>query len=205
MKEFEQGWICTCGRYNTCESSQCSLCQNIKDNLLNMCSEDGMNKIIEKYHNIREEEKRVAIEAEKKQKRRTRKKLVGVLSGIIGLVIIIILISNAVTMSKRQTYNSVEEMREAMQGNWSCRSDYDIVWQLQIEGDKCTTVYAGIEDTFEDDVIWHPSEGTLKIGCDTYIVASGGRTMEGKDKYLYEKDGITLTPGASKSFNMSER
>lgn len=69
VKEFEQGWICTCGRYNTCENSRCSLCENAKKDLFAMCSEDGMNQIIEKYNNIREEEKRVAVEEGKKKKR----------------------------------------------------------------------------------------------------------------------------------------
>ena len=199
VKEFEQGWICTCGRYNKCETSRCSSCENIKENLFVMCSEDGMNQIIEKYNNIREEEKRVAIEEEKRQKKRIRQKQVGILAGIIGVIIVIIMISNAVTMSKRQIYNSVDEMRDAMQGNWSHRSDYnyDIMWQLQIEGDKCTRVYASSENTYEQDITWNPSKGTFEIGNDTYVVVSGGQTIEEDDKYSYDKGGGTLTPGES--------
>lgn len=202
VKKFEQGWICTCGRYNTCENSRCSLCENAKKDLFAMCSEDGMNQIIEKYNNIREEEKRVAVEEGKKKKKRIRQKQVGIVAGIIGFIIIFVMISNAVTMSKRQIYNSADEMRDAMQGNWSHRSDYDndIMWQLQIEGDKSVRVYASSTDTFEYDITWNPSKGTFDIGNTTYVVEKGGRTIEEENgSYSYDKGGIALTPGESES------
>lgn len=198
VKEFEEGWICTCGRYNSHGNEKCSLCENLKTLLLDMCSEDGMTQILERYHIMREEERRVAVEEEIKQHKEARKKQIGIIAGLVGGIVVIILISYANMMSKRQTYSSVEEMREAMQGNWSHRSefDYDIMWQLQIEGDKCKRVYDSSENTYEYDITWNPSKGTFEMGHDTYIVESGGQTIM-EDNYSYDKGGMTLTPGES--------
>lgn len=198
VKEFQEGWICTCGRFNSYENEKCTLCENPKDLLTDMCTEDGMKQIVERYHNIREEEKRTEIEEEKKKRKSVRKKLIGIFAGVIGIIIAIILVSNAVTMSKRQTYDSVEAMRTAMQGNWSHRSefDYEIMWQLQIEGDKGTRVFDSSENTFEFDITWNPSKGTFEMGNDTFIVESGGQTLV-DDNSSYEKGGITLSPGKS--------
>lgn len=202
IKEFEQGWICTCGRHNLGEASKCSLCGNSKEQLFYMCSTDGMNMIVERYHNIMEQEKKNKEEEKRKQEQNRRKRHLVIFTGIIGLIIVIALISNVVKMSKRQTYSSEKEMQEAMQGNWSHRNEYDygIMWQLQIEGDKCTIVYDSSEDTFEFDITWNPSKGTFDIGTTTYIVESGGQTIK-ENNYLYEKGGMTLTPGESDKFH----
>lgn len=74
VKEFQEGWICTCGRFNSYENEKCTLCENPKDLLMDMCTEDGMKQIVERYHNIREEEKRTEIEEEKKKRKSVRKK-----------------------------------------------------------------------------------------------------------------------------------
>lgn len=198
VKEFEEGWICTCGRYNPHENEKCSLCENSKTLLLDMCSEDGMFRIIERYHSTCKEEERVAAEEEKKKQKKARKRNIGICVGIISAIVVIVLISYANMMSKRQTYASVEKMREAMQGNWSHRSefDYDIMWQLQIEGDKCKRVYDSSENVFEYDITWNPSKGTFEMGNDTFVVERGGQIIT-EDNYSYDKGGFTLTPGES--------
>lgn len=196
VKEFEEGWICTCGRYNSHENVKCSLCDNSKTSLLDMCSDEGMTRIKERYYSMCQEEKRIAEQEEKQRQKKARKKNIGIVVGIISVIVVIILISYATMMSKRQAYSSVEEMREAMQGNWSHRSefDHDIMWQLQIEGDKCTTVFSSTEDTYEQDIAWNPSKGTFEIGHDTYIVERGGQTIT-QNNDSYDKGGMTLTPG----------
>lgn len=202
VKEFDEGWICTCGRYNSLENVKCSLCDNSKTLLLDMCSDDGMTRIKERYHSMCKEEKRIAEQEEKQQQKKARKKNIGIIMGIISVIVVIILVSYATMMSKRQTYSSVEEMREAMQGNWSYKSEFndDIMWQLQIEGDKCKQVFRSTEDTYERNITWNPSEGTFKTGYTTYIVKSGGQTIT-ENNYSYDKGGMTLTPGESSDSN----
>lgn len=209
VKEFEKGWICTCGRYNSNENSRCSLCENEKEDLFLMSSEEGMNQIMDKYNNIREEEKKLKrIEEAKKKKKKNRHKKVGIIVGIIGVIIIfmmpniILKVQTTVTMSKRQIYNSVNEMRIAMQGNWSHKSDYNdnILWQLQIIGNKGVKVYASTTDTSECEISWNPSKGTFKAGNITYVVDKGGQTIEEENgSCSYDKGGYTMTPGVSES------
>ena len=72
-KDLEQGWVCSCGRFNRHEKSVCSLCCKNKSEIIKACSEDSLKKLVEEYK-ISEEKDREAREAEQKKGREGKEK-----------------------------------------------------------------------------------------------------------------------------------
>ena len=190
LKDFEQGWICGCGRFNLHTSNKCSLCNQIKADTINACSVEGLKKTIEKAHEQEEEERRQKEQQEIQDAKDRRKKNIGIFVIVVCVIALIALMANSIIISNRETYSSVDEMREAMQGTWSHYSSwsYDVLWQIEIEGDKCTQVWESGTDGIERDITWNPSRGTFKVGSDTFVVNKGERTLTEGD-YEYEKGG----------------
>lgn len=186
-KDVEQGWVCSCGRFNRHEEGVCSLCCKSKSEIIKVCSEDSLKKLVEEYK-ITEEKDRAARETEQKKAERKKKKR-NIIIGI-AIVICIILafpIGHAVQMSLRTTYDSESQMKVALQGTWTCYDGY----KIHIIGNTLTRrwVHLGsdydMEFTIEE---WNPKEGTFSISIGTYTVLSNGNI---KDKYgnVYVKGG----------------
>ena len=201
VKDFEQGWICGCGRLNLHTSNKCSLCNQIKTDTINVCSVEGLKKTIEKAHKQEEEERKQKEQQEIQDAKDRRKKNIGIFAVVVCVIALIALMANSIIISKRETYSSVDEMREAMQGTWSHYSSwsYDALWQIKIEGDKCTQIWESGIDGIKEDIAWNPSRGTFKVGSDTFIVNKGERTITEGD-YEYKKGGYMSNSDYSSSY-----
>lgn len=204
-KDFENGWICTCGRFNSLGKSQCSLCGNFKTNTMSACSDSNRKKVIEEYRKQKEQERENQIAENKRKEKESLKKKIYIAVGVVIALVIIIFCEEQSKLSKREIYSSVDEMRTDMQGNWSHYgySGYDVLWQIQIDGDKAKQVFSSSKfEPYERDIKWNPSKGTFTIGGDTYIVQKGGRKLQ-EDDYEYEKGGYMSTSDTDSSYSGS--
>lgn len=206
-KDFEQGWICSCGRFNKHNESVCSLCKKSKTSTVKMCSEDNLRKLVEEYK-ISEEKDKKDREVEEKLKEKEKKKrniVIGI--GVVIAIIFCFLIGNSIEMSKREIYTSVDEMREAMQGKWTHYYDgyysRNAMWQWVIEGDVAYRLYKDGERTNGRDVIWNPKKGSFTIGNYSCVVQKGGRmfTEDGDD--VFEKGGYLSSSDTSSTSSSS--
>ena len=48
--EFDEGWICGCGRFNKAETGSCTLCGKNKEKTKSILSPDGLKRLVEEYH-----------------------------------------------------------------------------------------------------------------------------------------------------------
>lgn len=186
IKDFEEGWICGCGRFNRHEKSTCTLCGKRKADTVNACSTEGLEQLVEKLHITEKQEREAAEERERQRAKREKKKRLGIVAGIVCAVVLLVLGINSSVLSKREIYSSEDEMRNAMQGTWSYYGYSDeVLWQIQIDGDTCAQVFDATDDAFEREITWKPSRGTFEVGSKTYVVNKGGRTLkEGSYEYL---------------------
>lgn len=191
-KDFEQGWVCACGRFNKHEKGICSKCQKNKLETIHICSEDTLKKLVEEYK-ISEERDRAAREAEQKRldkKKKKRNILIGVAA--LACIILAILISHAVQISHRTTYLTEEDMKEALQGTWIYYDNgYRARSKLNIDNDTLTKRWVSLGSNSDLELVikeWNPKEGTFKAATGTYTVLSNGniRDEEGNE---YEKGG----------------
>lgn len=114
-KDFEQGWICSCGRFNKHDKSVCSLCNKYKTDTIKTCFDENLKKLVEEYK-ISEEKDKQAKEAEKASLKKKRNIRIG-----IGVVLAIVFCcffgyslkqdKRTTYLSERTTYSSVEEMK----------------------------------------------------------------------------------------------
>lgn len=201
IREYEQGWICSCGRFNEHEKEECSLCGKNKIYTAQICSEDGLQKLVEDYK-ISEEKDREAREAEKKRKEKEAKKrnaIIGI--AVIICIILIVPIQHGLKMGQRTTFDSEEEMKQAIQGTYTYYSESgSATRQLIISGDTCTKIWKDI-DTIEMEITeWNPKEGTFHV-LDDIIVTKDGDLIMGDE--LYEKGGYMSMKSSSSSSSSS--
>lgn len=195
LLETEHGWICTCGRLNGLNDVSCSLCHHTKSEVKSHLSESGKKAAVEKKKVLDIQRKEEAERQAKEKEKAARNKKMGI--GVVAVIIITIicLISNSITMSKREIYSSEDAMRSAMQGKWTHYSeDYGLgrsaMWQWVIDGDKAYQIFNSDDELdYAYDITWNPSKGTFQIGGRTIVVEKGGRSfVEGKNE-VYEKGG----------------
>lgn len=195
ISEYDFGWICSCGRYNSISDSKCSLCNNFKERQLSATAEENIAAVMQEFDK-KEEERLVLIKEEEKRKEKERKQknLKIMIASLIG-VIVFGFIVNAYILSGRKTYASEDKMRSAMQGKWTYYSDGIGMWQILIDGDKLGLIFESQEKpSYTEDITWNPSRGTFKAGSDTYVIKSDGTVVEGNRKY---KKGGSITPLSS--------
>jgi len=170
-----------------------------------------LKQLVEEYRSKisaeKEEARLKAIADEKSAKQKKTKTIIGIVIGII----VAIFIGNAVVMSGRTTYSSEAEMKEAVAGTYTCYDeDYDIDYQLKIEGDTVIKRWynLGSDSDMELNVkSWNPRKGTFEISLGTIIITSeGDLKYDGK---LYEHGGYwsdsleKKTYGSSYNYNTS--
>ncbi len=189
-KECEQGWVCSCGRFNAHEKNTCSLCRKNKSEVIRACSEEGLRQLTEEYR-ISEEKDRENREVEQKRQNREKKKrklIIGI--GIVLCLVFACVVGRAVQLSHRTTFDSVSEMRRAMQGTWTHLDDrYTAQNKIHIVQDAITLrwVSLGIDLNFTIEE-WNPQSGTFRVVNDTYVVLSNGNIQD-EDGKVYRKGG----------------
>lgn len=208
LLETEHGWICTCGRLNGLNDISCSLCHHTKSEVKYHLSDSGKKAAVEKKKALDIQRKEEAERQAKKQEKASRNKKIGI--GVVAVIIITIicLISNSITMSKREIYSSEDTMRSAMQGKWTHYSeDYGLgrsaMWQWVIDGDKAYHIFNSDDElNYDYDITWNPSKGTFQIGGKTIVVEKGGRSFVEEKNEVYEKGGY-LSSSDNKSQSSS--
>lgn len=194
-KEFSDGWICGCGRFNK-DRDTCSRCENTKENIFRCISDEEIENVIlehKKREEKREEEHQQEIK-KKEQEKRKMKRYIGI--GAVIIAFIAAFMVNANILSKRTTYSSKESMKSAMQGKWTHYIDVTDtesgIWQIIIDGDEMSRVYlASGKAPNVDTIKWNPSRGTFTNGKHTYIVNKDGTLTEKStySTYDYVKGG----------------
>ena len=170
-------WICSCGKLNDTEDLYCLNCKVGKEEVFSVQNEKTIETLISE-HKQKEEQRTIQREKDKKQNI--------IKFSIIGAVafIFLCLIINACVLSGRVTYDSVKEMREAMQGTWT----HDGIWQVIINGDKGTKVFAyGGLEPMEGAIEWHRKRGYFVFMGDKFVVKSSRELLAGN--YDYVKGG----------------
>lgn len=202
-KDVDWGWICTCGRLNKLDSSECSSCKNTKADVFSITDEIAVKSIIEEYRkneeDRQEQAKQEAILKEKNAKKRNVK--IGI--SIIIAIIFAIIIGNAVVMSGRSTFSSADEMRSAMQGTYTYYSDYGSASrQIVISGDKATYKWSygnDMETTIDE---WNYKRGTFST-FETLVVTNQGYIKDGND--VYKKGGTLATSSGASTPSTSSK
>lgn len=179
-KKFKQGWICTCGRLNKPENNICSKCSKSRSDVFKVCSDDGLKKLVKQMDN------RYILMA-------------------IAAVICVILafpIGHAIQISQRTTYASEDEMKEALQGTWTCYgTGYSAKYKVNIKDDTLIKRFVKLgSDSDLDFTIeeWNPKEGTFTISLGTYTVLSNGNIKD-KDGNEFKKGGGWSTTSSGSS------
>lgn len=200
-KDYAQGWVCSCGRFNVHEKTVCSLCGKLKSDTEKVCSEENLIKLVEEYRISEEKDREARQEERKKQeKEKTKKK---VITGMIAAVCIVLiyLIFHTVQISQRTTYASESEMKKDLEGVWTnYDEDYRASHQIKIKGDSFVIRWIfrlssarDLELTIDE---WNPKEGTFQVSVGTYTILSNGN--------IKDEDGNEYERGGSWSDNDSE-
>ncbi len=199
--EFDEGWICGCGRFNKTETDLCTLCGKNKEKTKSILSPDGLKRLVEEYRSrisVEQEEARLKSIVDEKA---AKQKKIKIAIGTVIAVIVAILMGNFIVMSGRTTYSSAEEMKEALQGTYTYYSDNGKASrQIVISGDKAIYKWSHDENDMETDIKdWNYKRGTIHTFEDIIVTNEGDLKNDGD---IYEKGGYMST-GSSYSNSYS--
>lgn len=200
IKDFEQGWICTCGRFNTNNSTKCTLCGKSKSETEKICSEEGIKNLVEKYRISEEEDAKARAEAEKKANAEKKKRNIMIGIAVAVCIALAFPIGNAMIMGGQTTYSSEEEMKEAVQGTYTYYEDHDAKKQIEIDGDQFRYIYKYTESNYWMDLEFFPSKGTMETFETIVVTSNGDLKVDGE---LFEKGGYISTGSDSSSSSYS--
>lgn len=185
--EFEDGWICGCGRYNQKTADFCTKCGKSKTETQHALSPEGMKELIQQYHvKLKEEQKAEHLKLITDQKASL---LIAILSFVV--VIAVFFTGNIIALSGRILYPSEEEMEKALQGIYTYYEDYEAKQQIEIKGNQFRYIYKSIGNSYWKDIDWYPSRGKFQTNDENIIVTNTGDLKIGYK--LYEKGGYMST------------
>ena len=105
------------------------------------------------------------------------------LTGMIIAVILLVFLIYKSVMSTRMTFDSEEEMRESLQGTWTCYdSGYDSDKEIIIDDDWGEITSDEYHYSF--NVTWNPSKGTFESHRDKFIAKKNGTIKVSGDVYM---------------------
>ena len=116
------------------------------------------------------------------------KGIIVVFAAIVG-ILLIRYTAHAITLSKRTTYSSEEEMKTALQGTYTYYLTYGNSKRpgrsITINGDTATYSFPSLDSTLESEIReWNYKEGTIRIFKEL-VITSEGNLKDGED--VYEK------------------
>ena len=199
-KDFEQGWICSCGRFNKHDKNVCSLCNKNKTDTIKTCSDENLKKLVEEYKISEEKDKqdREAEQARLEKEKKKRNILIGI--GVVLAIAFCCFVGHSITMSKRTTYSSVEEMKEALEGTYTAYTGYngEARKQIVIKDGQYKYVYKSFEDDdIYSDIDFYPSQGKIHTFEDLIVTKDGdlddGDCIFEKGGYMSTKDDYSST------------
>ena len=114
----DQGWVCGCGRYNNNSDNECLSCGVAKDSCLSVTSKENLTHMIQEYRNAMREKQKKSELIKAKEKENAKKRKIKFAIGALIIAIITFFEINAVVLSGRNTYDSVDEMKSDLEGTY---------------------------------------------------------------------------------------
>lgn len=190
LLETENGWICSCGRYNSSDAERCSLCGHSLEDVKTNLSEEGRIIAVEKKSEL-DEQRRIEAEKKAKEKKTAEKKKkikIAIVSVVSALFIVLVggkIIIDAITVANRKTYQSIEAMREDLQGTYTHINDVNR--HIVISGNKLyynenIQLYSA---NYSDIKKWDPHYGTFET-YEEWVVSSSGSIENDGDIFIKE-------------------
>lgn len=204
-QEDESGWVCSCGRYNPKEYSVCTCCGVEKSEIFQIADPENYEAILEKQKELEEENRKIEQEKEARKRKANRKKgIIVVVAAIVGFLLIQYM-AHAITLSKRTTYSSEEEMRTALQGTYTYYYTYGNNRtpgkSITINGDTATYSWPSLDETMEIEIReWNYKEGTIRT-FEELVITSEGNLKDGED--VYERSHYSHRSTSSSSSSSS--
>ncbi|MBS6644459.1 MAG: FxLYD domain-containing protein [Clostridiaceae bacterium] len=209
FKNFEQGWICTCGRFNTHETTKCTLCGKRKVETEKICSEEGMKNLIEEYRIS--EERDIKAKEEAKQIAIAMKKEQNIMKVIVVVVCIALAIIFGIAIIKggRATYSSEEEMKDAVKGSYTCYNiSHGEQYIIKIDENYITKRWVNLGSDYDKNFrieSWNPKKGTITASSGDYFILNNSNIKD-EDGNKYESGGYwsdSQSNSSSSSYNYS--
>ena len=204
-QEDDTGWICGCGRYNPGEYLVCTGCGVEKSTVFQIADPENYEAILEKQKELEEENRKVEQEKEaKKRKANMKKSIIVIFVAIVGILLIRYM-AHAITLSKRTTYSSEEEMKTALQGTYTYYLTYGNSKRagrsITINGDTATYNFPSLDRTIEIEIReWNYKEGTIRT-VKELVITREGNLKDGED--VYERNRYSYRSASSSSSSSS--
>lgn len=191
-QDYDIGWLCSCERFNTSNSSVCSNCGVEKAEIFKITDANYISEILEK-HRRNEEIRRENAEKESAEREEVKKKqrIKLVISMILGtLLIAFFWYSN--TMSHRTTFPTETYMKTAMTGTYTHYDGSIAEHQLHINGSSVTLRYCALGSNTDINFSiksWNYKKGTIDLSesSDNIIITDSGDLIF--DGNTYNKGG----------------
>ena len=197
-QDFDNGWLCSCGRFNAAECSECLKCGVKKQEIFKVTDSDFVVDLIAKHRKNEEDRQAKAKQEAKEKEKAARNKNIKIGIGVIIGIILAVFIGRAVILSGRSTYSSESEMRSALQGTYTYyNASGKASRQIVIDGDTATYKwsYSGSTD-MDSSITWDYKNGKIHTFEDL-IVTNQGYLKDGSD--IYKKGGYMSTSDSSYS------
>lgn len=191
-KEFEQGWVCSCGRFNKYVNPICLLCKKSRTDTIETCTDEGLEKLVNEYKTTEENDKLAREAAQNRQKKKNRKVYLFIALGMALIFSMTVFVYVDDLLSYLTTYSSENEMREELQGTWTCFDEGLHPDKIHIEDEILIKRWV-FSDIPPDDLEfqiekWYPKIGMFKVSGKIYMVLSNGKIRDDKGN-LYTKWG----------------
>lgn len=175
-QECNDGWICSCERYNTQELNTCSNCGVDKTEIFKVVDPAYVADLVSSHKRNEADRLERARKEEVAKNKAAKGKTIKLAVGIIAVLVVALFVGHAVLMSSRTTYSSEEEMRSALQGSYY---HYDTVGnpniQIVISGNEATYKWVGegTSDDIHSDIEWNYKNGKIHTFEDLIVTKDG--------------------------------
>lgn len=188
-QNYDVGWLCSCGRYNTNETSTCSKCGVEKEKIFRITDSDFVSDLILRHRkNVQELQEKEKLEKDKREKELKKRNTYIGIGAIVGLILAIF-IGHSIVMSGRTVYSSEDEMKTALQGIYTLYESGEAKRQIVIQGDSAIYKWLRLGDDHDIDSSigsWNYKSGTFRTFEQVTVTSNGDlKTDDG----VFERTG----------------
>lgn len=202
--ESADGWVCACGGYNHPSVQKCMRCRHDKGDVFQAMSSAGRRAAIERKKAVDERRRKESAEREAASKRARRQKRFAIAGVAVALVALLALSAPALLTIGRSTYSSADEMKSAVQGEYTYYSPStgQALRQIAVSGDTVVYRWANLDDVETEVREWGYEDGTIET-FETLIVTSEGDIKSDGD--VYQRGGAPMQGKDSDASSETER
>ena len=187
--DYLEGGIVDSEKVNKNNTSNCTYCNQAKEDVFKYTSQEEEPKLIESYLNTKALKAEASKqEAEQKEKDKKKRDIFLGISACVAIVIIFFII-HATILAGRLTFLTEADMRDAIEGTYTHYDAYDHAdQQIKIDGNILTRSYKYGSD-YEYDIEWDYKNGIICSSdtfIDEYIVLKNGDIKDTKGS-VFEK------------------